>query len=538
MADSPALAEVTWISGIPGVGKSNLLREIAATCQADGIKVQRLDCRSIEPTEAGFEQALRQAGEVQIVCLDHYDHCGLLDAFLRLRWLPQQQNVRLLIAARAAPTPQWLQAGFEVCTIPLDLWDQQRARTFLNAAGVKGEAVDQVWRITRGHPLALELAVNSRGVAKQNWQSQSPAEVIAQLAKLFLENVEDDATRLALQAAATVRRITEPMLRAMLKLDEGTLNSAPSHPSTGAEIMERLAAMPLVETCDDGLALHPTVHQALADWLRTTDPIRFIKYRRRAWRALEIYRSETRAQNRWSHTADVIFLIDDPLIREAYFPSVERQYGIEPFRQTDRGALLEMIQKHDGDAERERMNQWLDQVPTAFWVARDAQNQVRGFYCLVDPAAAPIELLQQDPVTSAWLAGNRAAGRKGIAAGHPAKNGNTSVKPNQELFLRRWLGDQTGDAPSPVQAACWLNIQRAYLKGRPTLRRVYLAVSDLAPYAATNQKLGFVPLDPPSNCPFQTALLDFGPGSVDGWLEGLARTSLGLQDSVTLDAHT
>lgn len=511
-------ASVGLLTGIPGVGKTALLRQFVAQCKADGISAWHFDCRNIEPTEASFKQALQQAGfqGQGVICLDHFDHFTLLDTYLRQRWLPQQQQLCLVIGARSAPTLPWLQSGAKVQSIPLDVWDRDSTLSFLQGAGIQGEVAEQVWRITRGHPLALELAINGRGVTDTQWQSQSLAEVIAQLAQFFLENVEEESTGWALQAAATVRRVTQPLLSAMLKVDNAE------------QIMTRLAALPLVEVRDDGLSLHPTVHEALAGWLRTTDPIRFIKYRRRAWRQLEKTSAQISPLDLWRYTADVIFLIDDPVVREAFFPSAEKEYLVEPFREDDRIALLQIIDKHDGEAEAKRMSAWMDQAPHAFWVARDGQNRVRGFYCMVDPATTSPQLLEQDPVTAPWLAGRSGAEAK--------SNRVQPNKPQQELFLRRWLGDEAGDAPSAVQAACWLDIKRAYLEGRPLLRRVYLAVSNLGPYATAAQKLGFVPLAPPSDCPFQTALLDFGPGSVDGWLSGLGRSSLGLQDSVALDA--
>ncbi len=528
-------ADVGLITGIPGVGKSALLRQFIADCEAASIPALLFDCRVIEPTEASFGQALTSALEQAgfsaapeqigsndrvVICLDHYDHFTLLDPYLRQRWLPSMPNVCLVIAARSAPTLPWLQSGARVRSLPLDVWDRATALEFLNRAGIQGDTADEVWRITRGHPLALELAVNSRGMADSQWANQSLAEVIADLARYFLENVDHDRTRQALHAAATVRRVTQPLLTAMLKLDQkaelGSNAGIEPNANAGSEIMERLASLPLVEIRDDGISLHPTVHEALAGWLRTSDPIRFIRYRRRAWRALEADRTRISPQDLWRYTADVIYLIDDPIIREAFFPSAGKEYVVEPYQSKDRDQLLHMVQTHDGDDERQRMEEWLERVPSAFWVARDSGDRVRGFYCMVDPATAPRDLLEQDPVTGPWLA---------------------SPEPKQELFLRRWLADEAGDAPSPVQAACWLDIKRAYLEGRPTLRRVYLAVSELAPYATAAQKLGFVPLAPPDDCPFQTALLDFGPGSVDGWLGGLGRTSLGLQDDVALDTE-
>jgi DNA-binding response OmpR family regulator len=83
-----------------------------------------------------------------------------------------------------------------------------------------------------------------------------------------------------------------------------------------------------------------------------------------------------------------------------------------------------------------------------------------------------------------------------------------------------------------VQAACWLDIKRHYMERRPHLRRVYMALRDLVPYAAVARTLGIAPLPDPvpvGNHPMQPALLDMGPGSVDGWLSHLAAAELGLQ---------
>jgi hypothetical protein len=103
------------------------------------------------------------------------------------------------------------------------------------------------------------------------------------------------------------------------------------------------------------------------------------------------------------------------------------------------------------------------------------------------------------------------------------------------LFLRRWLSAEDGEAPSPVQAACWVDVKRKYLELRPNLRRVYLAVRDLKPYAAAAQKLGFRVLGGAVGDGYYSAMLDFGPSSVDGWLGRLVAAELGVQEDGPLD---
>jgi hypothetical protein len=110
-----------------------------------------------------------------------------------------------------------------------------------------------------------------------------------------------------------------------------------------------------------------------------------------------------------------------------------------------------------------------------------------------------------------------------------------ALEPRKALFLRRWLGLEAGEVPSPVQAACWLDVKRAYLELRPSLRRVYLAVSDLMPYASAAQELGFEVVCGDQSLPQSTAMLEFGLGSVDAWLRRLVRRELRMLDAVELD---
>jgi hypothetical protein len=144
---------------------------------------------------------------------------------------------------------------------------------------------------------------------------------------------------------------------------------------------------------------------------------------------------------------------------------------------------------------------------------------------MFDPHSVNTTFLTQDPVVSNWW-----------------RHVQTSRLESNEklLFLRRWLSRQGGESPSPVQAACWLDIKRTYMELRPHLRRVYLTVFDLATYAPVATKLGFRPL---ADCSvtfdgklYHTAMLDFGPASVDGWIRGLVAAELGVEEIGILDA--
>ena len=106
------------------------------------------------------------------------------------------------------------------------------------------------------------------------------------------------------------------------------------------------------------------------------------------------------------------------------------------------------------------------------------------------------------------------------------------------LTHRRWLAAGTGEGPSGVQAAALLDVKRDYFRLRPQLGRLYLGVRDPRPFRDALRTLGFRPFDEPIEVggePFHLAALDFGPDSVDGWLNRIAAAELGESDQPFLD---
>jgi hypothetical protein len=337
---------------------------------------------------------------------------------------------------------------------------------------------------------------------------------IPQLARRYLAGIPDAKTREALRSACVARRISRGLLRSL-------------SPEADADVLyARLAALPFVAPTRDGLAVHDAVREALAADLLAADPEVHRRCRQQAWRYLSQEARAASVGELWRCTADLIHLIRNPVVREAFFPHAMRRVHIEPARPEDRQAILDIAETHDGSGAV-ALEQWWNALPQAFFVARSPDRPVEGFYCLLDAAVAMTQgaILQRDPVAARFAADLKE---------HPVPGQQTA------LFLRRWLDRQEGDRASPVQAACWLDIKRHYMERRPHLRRVYLAVEDLAPYAAVAGTLGFVPLPSPAtiaNQVMQTAVLDMGPGSVDGWLLRLAAEELGIPSTSGLLDH-
>jgi hypothetical protein len=520
---------VVHLHGIAGVGKSRLLAAFAEDARALGATVIQLDCCEIEPTETvllnelgkaigeahgSAEQLatrLGDAGSRVIVTLDTFEVFRLMDTWLRQVFLPMlPDNVRFVLCGREAPVTAWLsdpgwQSLFKC--IQLESLKQQDAAELLSRAGITGEDARFLSLLCHGHPLALTLAASMQLTLPMAFNSVVAQRVVEELSSLFLGEITDAGTRHALEAASVVRRVTRPILRALL-------------PDTSpVQAQECLRSLPFIQPNRDGLHIHDAVREAIATTLRANHPQQYHAYRRSAHRYFISELRNTPASELWRYTADLLYLLENPVVREGFFPSCAQEYVVEPARPGDASMILESIDRHENSNNAKYMKQWWSRVPETFMVARDQKGQAAGFYCVFDPADVPAQLCQDDPVTRAWL-------------DHLKRD---PVIRQHTLFLRRWLSVTDGESPSPVQAACWIDIKRKYLELRPNLRRVYLMVVDLAPYAAAAQKLGFRVIDEACGRGYQSAMLDFGPSSVDGWLARLLAAELGVEDSGLID---
>jgi DNA-binding CsgD family transcriptional regulator len=202
-------------------------------------------------------------------------------------------------------------------------------------------------------------------------------------------------------------------------------------------------------------------------------------------------------------------------VREGFFPEGATEYAMEPATSADGEEIAAITSSAEGPEAARWIVRWWERHPETFRVARSAQGDVAAFFLLFRPSQVDPALLAADPLTAAW-------GRELEA--HPVARGE------RVLFLRRWLSRDAGEAPSPAQGACWIDIKRTYMELRPRLRRLYTAVTGLAAYAPKVVPLGFAPLPAADveldGVVYHTAGLDFGPLSVDGWLSGLIEAEL------------
>jgi hypothetical protein len=526
---------VVVVHGIGGIGKSSLLSAFVENSRRSELAVASLDCASIEPTERGFlawfcalaghpEQNVEQLARSLelprsplVLALDHYEAFRLLDAWLRNVFVPAfSGRVRIVVASREAPLLQWSTdpvLGPHFSSLRMETLEKSEAAELLERAGVPEGARSSILRLADGHPLALRLAAAASASVSSGHLDEMPLDrVLHELTRYYLAEISEPGLRKAVEAASTVRRASEPLLAAML----GTKDAA--------RVYEQLGELHFVEPRRDGLALHDAVKGFVSSELQSRDPVRFADYQRSAWRQMRREVRNAPVSQLWRYTADLIYLIQNPVVREAFFPSGEPAYAVEPARREDFDAVLEISARHEPSAATELTRFWLERAPHTFFVARGSDAKVAGYYCSLDSRQVEREDVMHDPITRAWWEDLEGAGR------------------HQALFLRRWLSLEHGEAPSPVQAACWLDLKRSYLELRPHLRRVYLTLEDLAPYLPVALRLGFAPVPDATvtlgESTYSSAMLDFGPRSVNGWMQRLFTKELGATDPcIDLDAR-
>jgi hypothetical protein len=406
-------------------------------------------------------------------------------------------------------SPQW--TGL-FRSVPLGPLESAAALELLVGYGVPAAVAERLNRVAGGHPLALRLA--AAAVAERpdlSLEDAATQVVVAELTRLYLADVRDPVTREALDAASVVRRTTQSLLRVMLP------TVAPQ------DAVEKLRALPFVETGRDGLVLHQAVQQAIATTLRSADPERYRALRRAAWAQLREEAADAGTPDHWRYTADSLYLIENPVCREAFFPSGAQVLTVEPAVPRHAAAVRSLADRLEPPVAAAQLQTWWEETPDSFSVVLDREGAVVGFSVMFEPRTVSRAVLLADPVTAQWWRHLRE---------HPVPPGD------RVLFLRRWLGEDGGEGPSPIQAACWLDVKRTYMALRPDLRRVYTAVRAIEVFAPIVTKLGFRPVGEPvqvDDAVYHSAVLDFGPASVDGWLADLAADELGVQDVLTLD---
>lgn len=491
---------VAFVHGVAGMGKSALLRWLAAEAHGSDARVIALDGRDIEPTEQGLRDALDgvalDSGDRVLLLVDTYELLRMLDPWVRTTFVPAlPSDVRVVLAGREPPSLSWRREYGELLRIlRLESLAPADAETMLARAGVGESDARRVNRLVRGHPLALVLASSAlRDGPAMALEEIATGAIVEDVAHGYLAAL-DPATRRVLEAASVTRRTTLSLLGAAL----------PDQPAGDA--FARLRALPFVELGRAGLVVHDAVREATAQRLKAIDPAAYHAYRAAAWRCLRRELRGAARRDLWRYTADMLYLIEDKAVRENFFPSVPVEHDVTPARPEDWPEVEALARRNGVVGGVELLRGWWEAVPDGFAVARDPEGRVSAFRCVCALHEVSPRLLERDPIVAGWKAHLRS---------HPIPRGQRAV------FVRYGVRNEAATGFDAALAAILLDLKRVYVTMRPELRRIYtVTVGGTLTYCAMT--LGYEEIPGAPDC----WVNDLGPGSIDGWLAELGAREL------------
>lgn len=450
---------VLYMYGPGGVGKTSLLYEYSALAQQALAQPVYIDARNVEPSPDSFLAALTLGlgmtppanpfdallarSQRTIILIDTSEALALLENWLRDAFLPQlPANTLVVMAGRNPPAAAWrADPGWQslLHVMPLRNLTPEESRAYLDLRTVSTSEHTRITEFTHGHPLAISLVAD---VLEQrhalHFEPDEAPDVVRSLLEQFVQDAPSAAHRLALEACALVRYMTEGLLAEMV-------NQVDSH-----ALFDWLRRLSFMESARLGLFPHDLAREALISDLRWRNPDRYIDLHARARTYYTQRLHQTTGATQRRILTDFIFLHrDNAVVRPIYTWQESGDIWTDQMQAADAPALIEMVRQHEGDAAAELAAHWFERQPHATLVIRNMQRQPMGLLMLLALHEATLEEIGADPATrAAWAYLQRHA---------PVRPGDVVT------YFRFWLDKDNYQAVSPVQSRIFINCVQHYL---------------------------------------------------------------------------
>jgi hypothetical protein len=509
---------VVYVHGPAGIGKTTLVSALDACLEDEGVRRLHVAAGAVEPTPAAILSALGKVidrpvqtvaelaatlaslKQVTVIMVDDVDTWRLAASWLRAELLPAlPASTRVVLAGTTPPPPAWsIDYGSYFLDIKLGALPRAESDAAVAAAGLPADMAERIWLLSSGHPLGLRMAVHAARTG-----SLGTVRDAGELANAILNAIGDSDLRRAVEACAIVRRANRPLISAILETNEPIPLSR----------LEAVEALPFATRDAEGIYIAEPVRRAIVDWISGVEAERYQLWRKSAadWIVSQL-RAAGRS-GRWRYMADLLHLLDQPSLRNAFFPPDEEAPPVEPARADDFEQIFEIAELRDGRDERTRLEVWAQRLPHRFSVARGSKGEPLAFYVFArqdDPLSG---LGAADPVFAAWQA---------HLAAHPVDG--------EVLFIRQLTARADGAYP-PGRIACILDLKRNYIE-REGLARIYTLAND----QHLLHRLGFRPLEQPQGGVPETMVLDVPGGDMIEWVSALVDAGTrGMTEGETLD---
>jgi DNA-binding winged helix-turn-helix (wHTH) protein len=401
---------VLHLGGEGGVGKTTLVGELARIAEELGRVPVRMDGRNIEASPTGFLAALSQAIGAEridlpavierwparaVLFVDTFELLARLDDWLRLTLLPLLPSRSLVvIAGRGEPAAAWRTDGAWAALTRITRLGNLGAdegRLYLTRSGVAAEHHDEAMAFTRGHPLALSLIADmlTRDDRLAPSRLDSEPEIVRLLLETFVQKIPTRDHRLALHACVTTWATTEAILAAALER------------SDVHEIFEWLARLPFIEHGPYGLFPHDLARDVVYMDFRWRDPDEAYRVTERVLGYLYERLDRTRRLDQQRVWFDILFVQRYNASLRPYFEwaSFGTAYA-ETAKASERAAIVEMIERHEGRESASVARYWQSRQPEAFQAIRRVDGRLTGFLANLSLAAVTPEDAAADPAVA------------------------------------------------------------------------------------------------------------------------------------------
>ena len=196
------------------------------------------------------------------------------------------------------------------------------------------------------------------------------------------------------------------------------------------------------------------MRRAIVDWMSGVEPERYQLWRKTAADWIVSRLRAAGRSGRWRYMADLLHLLEQPALRNAFFPPEEEAPPVEPARADDFDQIFEITELRDGPDERARIEVWAQRLPHRFSVARGSEGEVLAFYLFARQDDPHSGLGAVDPLFAAWQA---------HLAANPVEG--------EVLFIRQ-MSARANEAHPAGRTACILDLKRNYIE-RWGMARIY-----------------------------------------------------------------
>lgn len=428
-AERPRPLWLLGVSGMGGVGKTALLRQVLDLAAMRGCATADVDVRLAGRAHATLsalaDEALARSGNRTdrslVFALDNYEEIGPLDDWVREKLIGRlpADDVLVIVCGRQPLAGGWIEDpawSARVRHLRLEPFTPAEAHEYLDRLGIpRDHARDDLLRRAGGLPLALSVGAEAlrRGAALHPSGDVDVRPVIS--ARLLRESADEDLNPL-LDALAV-----------LLEADQSLLQEVAGQP-VPASAYRRLADLSFVRKSAGGLTLHAVARDCLHADLCDRAPPRARQLRRRALEALVRRAAEPGAAERRRAVQCLLFLCEDAALRSTLFsgwdaPTTGRA------QPEDGSALHEMLAWYSttmmGMRDTSDVSALLDtilhRIPESITVWRDAGGQPVAFVAVVPLHRNTIPLLEPHAAALPYLARCAPAERAALLRRAPAQ---------------------------------------------------------------------------------------------------------------------